>query len=71
MDWLADNFVYTIRHTPEIKTKGLIVEAIKKWGVKLSKDQAYKVKKKEIELIQNAGREQFKHPRSYPKELLK
>ncbi|CAK8561969.1 unnamed protein product [Lathyrus sativus] len=31
-DWLGRQFVYTIRHTPEIKTKGLIAEAIKKWG---------------------------------------
>ncbi|CAK8562006.1 unnamed protein product [Lathyrus sativus] len=31
-DWLGRQFMYTIRHTPEIKTKGLIAEAIKKWG---------------------------------------
>ncbi|CAK8536325.1 unnamed protein product [Lathyrus sativus] len=31
-DWLGRQFVYTIRHTPEIKTKGLIAEAIKKGG---------------------------------------
>lgn len=29
-DWLARNFVYIIRHTPEMKTKGLIAEDIKK-----------------------------------------
>ncbi|CAK8564754.1 unnamed protein product [Lathyrus sativus] len=45
-DWLARKSVYTIRHIPEMKIKGLITEAIKKWRVKLSKDQAYRAKKK-------------------------
>ncbi|CAK8563502.1 unnamed protein product [Lathyrus sativus] len=70
-DWLGRQFVYTIRHIPEIKTKGLIAEAIKKWGVNLSKDQAYRAKKKAMELIQGVGREQFTHLRSYGEELLK
>lgn len=54
-----------------MKTKEPIAEAIKKWGVKLSKDQAYKAKKKAIKLIQGVGCEQFKHLRSYAEELLK
>ncbi|XP_058725528.1 uncharacterized protein LOC131596807 [Vicia villosa] len=69
--WLAKKFVNTLRHTPEMKTKGLIAEAVEKWGVKLSVDQAYRAKKKAIELIQGAGREQFIHLRSYAEELLK
>ncbi|XP_050890051.1 uncharacterized protein LOC127095397 [Lathyrus oleraceus] len=40
-------------------------------GVKLSKDKAYRAKKKAIELIQGDGREQFKHLRTYVEELLK
>ncbi|XP_058741784.1 uncharacterized protein LOC131614177 [Vicia villosa] len=69
--WLAQKFVNTLRHTPEMKTKGLIAEAMEKWGVKLSVDQAYRAKKKAIELIQGAGREQFIHLISYAEELLK
>lgn len=39
--------------------------------MKFSNDQAYRTKKKAIEFIQGAGREQFKHLRSYAEELLK
>ncbi|XP_058757121.1 uncharacterized protein LOC131630348 [Vicia villosa] len=68
-DWLAQKLVNTLRHTPEMKTKGLIAERVEKWGVNLSVDQAYRAKKKEIELIQGVGREQFIHLRSYAEEL--
>ncbi|XP_058746445.1 uncharacterized protein LOC131619357 [Vicia villosa] len=54
-----------------MKTKGLIAEAMQKWGVKLSSDQAYMAKRKAMELIHGAGREQFTHLRRYAKELLK
>ena len=70
-DWLARKFVYILRHTPELKTKGLIAIGIEKWGVKLSMNQAYRAKKRAIEMIHGAGREQFKHLRSYAEELLK
>ncbi|XP_058733206.1 uncharacterized protein LOC131604807 [Vicia villosa] len=70
-NWLARNFVYTLRHSLDMKTKGLIAEAMLKWGVKLSSDQAYRAKRKAIELIHGAGREQFTHLRRYAEELLK
>ena len=70
-DWLARQFVYTLRHSLEMKTKGLIAEALQKWGVKLTTDQAYRAKRKAIDLIQGAGREQFTHLRRYAEELLK
>lgn len=38
--------------------------------MKLLKDQAYRAKKKEIELIQGVGSEKLKHLRSYVEELL-
>ncbi|XP_058733374.1 uncharacterized protein LOC131604981 [Vicia villosa] len=44
---------------------------MQKWGVKLSSDQAYRAKRKAMELIHRAGREQFTHLRRYAEELLK
>ncbi|XP_058784134.1 uncharacterized protein LOC131658902 [Vicia villosa] len=69
--WLARKFVDTLRHTPEMKSKELVAECLQIWGVKLSSHQAYRAKRKIIELIQGAGREQFNHLRSYAEELLK
>ncbi|CAJ2628837.1 unnamed protein product [Trifolium pratense] len=68
-NYLAKKFVSTLRHTPEMKVKGLIALAIEKWGVKLSHDQAYRAKLKAIEIIQGAGRDQFIYLRSYADEL--
>lgn len=59
--WLARKFIPTLRHTPDMKTKGLIAEAIEKWGVKLSKHQAYRAKRSALEMIQGAGSEQYHH----------
>ncbi|XP_058752673.1 uncharacterized protein LOC131625861 [Vicia villosa] len=70
-EWLGRKFMYMLRHSPEMRCKGLIAEALQKWGVKLSKDQAYRAKRKALELIQGAGREQFSHLRTYANELLK
>ncbi|XP_058765411.1 uncharacterized protein LOC131638892 [Vicia villosa] len=50
--WLARKFVDTLRHTPEMKSKGLVAEGLQRWGVKLSNHQAYRAKRKAIELIQ-------------------
>ncbi|XP_058733419.1 uncharacterized protein LOC131605035 [Vicia villosa] len=69
--WLGRKFMYTLRHSPDMRCKGLIAEALEKWGVKLSKDQAYRAKRKALELIQGAGCEQFAHLRLYANELLK
>nr|XP_012571603.1 uncharacterized protein LOC105852195 [Cicer arietinum] len=49
--WLANNFVPVLRQTPEMKSNGLIVEALDKWGVKLSTYQAYRAKVRAIEMI--------------------
>jgi hypothetical protein len=70
-EWLAKKFMHTLRVTPDMKPKGLVAEAIDKWGVKLSLDQAYRAKRRAIELIEGAGREQFSHLRTYANELLK
>ncbi|XP_058765307.1 uncharacterized protein LOC131638779 [Vicia villosa] len=35
-EWLAKKFIPLLRHTPEMRPKGLIAEALEKWGVKLS-----------------------------------
>ncbi|XP_058747097.1 uncharacterized protein LOC131620093 [Vicia villosa] len=37
-EWLGRKFMYMLRHSPEMRCKGLIAEALQKWGVKLSKD---------------------------------
>ncbi|XP_058782950.1 uncharacterized protein LOC131657557 [Vicia villosa] len=53
-----------------MKPAGLIAISIERWGVKLSTDQAYRAKRKAMELLQGAGRDQFTHLRSYAQELL-
>jgi hypothetical protein len=68
-EWLAKKFIPMLRHTPHMKPSGLIAEALDKWGVKLSPFQAYRAKKRAIELIQGAGSEQYAHLRSYAEEL--
>jgi hypothetical protein len=68
-EWLAKKFMHTLRVTPDMKPKGLVAEAIDKWGVKLSQDQAYRANRRAIEMIQGAGREQFSHLRTYANEL--
>ena len=70
-EWLAKKFVHTLRHSPDMKPVGLIAEAIDKWTVKLTPDQAYRAKRRAQELIKGVGREQFAHLRSYADELLK
>jgi alpha-galactosidase len=67
--YLAKKFASTLRHTPEMKVKGLRALAIEKWGVKLSHDQAYRAKLRAIEIIQGADRDQFLYLRSYEDEL--
>jgi hypothetical protein len=67
--YLAKKFASTLRHTPEMKVKGLRDLAIEKWGVKLSHDQAYRAKLRAIEIIQGADRDQFLYLRSYADEL--
>ncbi|XP_004492078.1 uncharacterized protein [Cicer arietinum] len=52
-----------------MKPKGLIVETLDKWGVKLSTYQAYRTKGRAIEMIQGARREQYAHLREYADEL--
>ena len=54
-----------------MKPAGLIAEAIDKWSVKITPDQAYRAKRRAQELIKGDGREQFAHLRSYADELLK
>lgn len=49
--WLAKKFIPISRHTPEMKPKRLIVEALKKLGVNLSSTQAYGSQKIVLELI--------------------
>jgi hypothetical protein len=52
-----------------MKPKALIVECKQKWGVQLSRDQAYRAKKRAIEMLQGAASEQYSHLRSYAEEL--
>ncbi|XP_058759822.1 uncharacterized protein LOC131633127 [Vicia villosa] len=50
---------------------GLVAVALEKWEVKISCDQAYKAKRRAMDLLQGAGLDQFNHLRSYAEELLK
>ncbi|XP_073227078.1 uncharacterized protein [Cicer arietinum] len=68
-EWLTKKFVPMLRHTPKMKPKGLIVETLDKWGVKLSTYQAYRAKVRAIEMIQGAQMEQYAHLREYADEL--
>ncbi|XP_058784528.1 uncharacterized protein LOC131659338 [Vicia villosa] len=68
--WLAKKFAHILRHSPNMKPVGLIAEAVERWGVKLSHDQAYRAKRRAMDLIQGAGMDQFTHLRRYALELL-
>ncbi|XP_058784868.1 uncharacterized protein LOC131659733 [Vicia villosa] len=69
--YLAKQFGHILRHNPDMKPAGLIAQAIDRWGVNLSRDQAYRFKRKAIDLLQGASMDQFNHLRSYAQELLK
>ncbi|XP_058742490.1 uncharacterized protein LOC131614984 [Vicia villosa] len=67
--WLAKKFIPLIRHTPQIKSSGLVDEAFQGWKVKLNHFQAYREKNRALELIEGASSEQYAHLRSYAEEL--
>ncbi|XP_058766723.1 uncharacterized protein LOC131640331 [Vicia villosa] len=69
-EWLAKKFSHILRHNPDMKPAGLVAESIERWGVKLSHDQAYRAKRRAMDLIQGASMDQFSHLRSYAQELL-
>ena len=46
-------------------------ESLERWEVNISQDQAYRAKRKAMDLIQGVGFDQFNHLRSYVEELLK
>ncbi|XP_058783420.1 uncharacterized protein LOC131658103 [Vicia villosa] len=68
-EWLAKKLIPILRHTPEMRPKGLIAESFEKWGVKLSSAQAYMAKTRALELIQGAESEQYSKLRNYAEEL--
>ncbi|KAI5440082.1 hypothetical protein KIW84_025441 [Lathyrus oleraceus] len=70
IEWIAKKFVHILRHNPEMKPLRLITESIDKWGVKFSANQAYRSKRRVVEIIQGAERDQFTYLRSYAQELL-
>ncbi|XP_058725212.1 uncharacterized protein LOC131596548 [Vicia villosa] len=70
-NWLAKKFGHILRHNPDMKPAGLIAQALDRWGVKLSHDQAYRAKRRAMDMLQGAGMEQFQHLRRYAQELLK
>lgn len=69
-EWLAKKFAHILRYNPNMKPLRLQDEVMDIRGVKWSFDQAYITKRKGIELIHWAGRDQFTHLRSYAQELL-
>lgn len=68
-EWLGKKFIPLLRHTLEMRPKGLVVEALEKWGVKLSSAQAYRAKTRALELIQGAETDQYAYLRNYVEEL--
>ncbi|XP_058747460.1 uncharacterized protein LOC131620408 [Vicia villosa] len=70
-NWLAKKFGHILRHNPDMKPAGLVAQALDRWGVKLSHDQAYRAKRRAMDMLQGAGMEQFQHLRRYAQELLK
>ncbi|KAK7255336.1 hypothetical protein RIF29_28743 [Crotalaria pallida] len=66
---LARKFMPLLRHTPSMRTKALCLEARERWGVHLSKFQAYRAERRAIELIQGGMVDQYTHVRSYAEEL--
>ncbi|XP_057423638.1 uncharacterized protein LOC130717437 [Lotus japonicus] len=69
--WIAKKFVSMLRHTPSLKVGALVEEAKIRWGVVLSRFQAYRAKVTELEMIQGAVLEQYRHLRSFGEELLR
>ncbi|KAI5401298.1 hypothetical protein KIW84_065951 [Lathyrus oleraceus] len=69
--WLTKKFAHILKHIPDMKPMGLIIEVVDRWGVKLSHDQTYKAKRRAMDLIQGVGMDQFTHLRRYAQELLK
>ncbi|XP_058746340.1 uncharacterized protein LOC131619237 [Vicia villosa] len=68
-EWLAKKFIPLLRHTPEMRPKGLVAESLEKWSVKLSSAQAYRAKTRALELIHGAETEQYAYLRNYAEEL--
>jgi len=54
-----------IRHTPHIKPSSLVTKAFDRWNVNINPFQAYRAKKRAMELLEGAGSEQYAHLRSY------
>ncbi|XP_058783216.1 uncharacterized protein LOC131657882 [Vicia villosa] len=69
--WLAIRFTQLLRHSPYMKPAGLVAETLQRWGSKITTDQAYRAKRKALEMIQGAGIDQFRHLRSYGEEFLR
>lgn len=63
-EWLAKKFIPLIRHTPNIKPSGLADEAFTRWNVSLNHFQAYRAKRRALELLDGAGSEQYAHLRN-------
>jgi len=67
--WLTKKFIPLIRHTPHIKPSGLVTEAFNRWNVNLIPFQAYRAKKRALELLDGAESEQYAHFKSYAEEI--
>jgi len=69
IEWLAKKFIPLIRHTPHIKPSGLADEAFTRWNVNLNHFQAYRAKRRALELLDGARSKQYAHLRSYAEEI--
>ena len=64
-EWL----IPLIRLTPHIKPSGLADEAFTRWNVNLNHFQAYRAKRRALELLDGARSKQYAHLRSYAEEI--
>jgi hypothetical protein len=69
--WLAKGFVSILRHTPNMKIRALQEEAKTRWGVMLSRYQAYRAKTRALKMIEGGCIDQYSHLRSYGEELIR
>ncbi|XP_057440813.1 uncharacterized protein LOC130732838 [Lotus japonicus] len=69
--WLAKKFMQILRHTPDLKVRGLIEEARFRWGIVIGRFKAYREKVKSLEMLHGASMEQYSHLRQYAAGLLR
>ncbi|XP_057449216.1 uncharacterized protein LOC130740575 [Lotus japonicus] len=69
--WLAKKFMQILKHTLDLKVRGLIEEARVRWGIVIGRYKACRAKVKSLEMLHGASVEQYSHLMQYAAELLR